>query len=79
MFLNFIDCDGTIVNLNSIICVEDQTETEDNPIALITTLLGAEITLEGEAARRLYDQLEVILQVNQAAVGQAMQQVAATS
>jgi len=70
MFLNFIAVDGKVINLNAVAIVEDQS-TETAPAAVITTIFGDEITLEGEDATRLFDQMDIIVQVNDAAIAQA--------
>lgn len=70
MFLNFIALDGKVLNLNSIVFVEDQS-TDDKPIALVNTLLGYEFEFTGEDATRLFDQMDIIVQVNDAAIAQA--------
>ena len=77
MTLTFIAVDGKVINLNHVAIIEDQgTETE--PTAVVTMAYGDEIVLEGEDATRLFNQMDIIVQVNEAAVAHCIAQAAAS-
>lgn len=67
MFLNFIALDGKVLNLNSVSIIEQS----DNGDAVVTTNDGIELTFEGDDAAALFTRMDLICQVNDAAIAQA--------
>ncbi len=55
----FIGVNEKFINLASIALVEDTTERDDEPKALITTSTGDEIELTGEDAEILFNRVEL--------------------
>lgn len=77
MFLNFIAINGQVLNLNAVVLIEDETEDAAEgetatPIAVVHTLQGDEYRFEGEDATALFDRMELIVQVNDAALANAL-------
>lgn len=71
MFLNFIAVNEKVLNLNSITLIEDQSD-EHTTRAVLTTIAGDEITLEGSDAEALFARAELIVQANDVALAQIM-------
>ena len=71
MFLNFIGVNEKIVNLNAIALIEDES-TEASSVAVLTTLDGIEIKLEGEDADAVFDRAQLMIE----ATNKAMEQFA---
>lgn len=69
MFLNFIAINGQVLNLNSVVLVED-TGTDEKAEAVVTTLQGIEFTFEGDDALALFERMDLIVKVNDIALAQ---------
>lgn len=72
MYLNFIAINGQVLNLNAVVLVEDVSENESEPIAEVNTLQGDVYTFKGDDATALFERMDMIVQVNDAALAQAI-------
>ena len=72
MYLNFIAINGQVLNLNTIALIEDVSENESEPIAEVNTLQGDVYTFKGDDATALFKRMDLIVQVNDAALAQAI-------
>ena len=72
MYLNFIAINGQVLNLNTVVLIEDVSEKETEPIAEVNTLQGDVYTFKGDDATALFERMDLIVQVNDAALAQAI-------
>ena len=72
MYLNFIAINGQVLNLNAVVLIEDVSEDGGPPIAQVSTIQGDDYTFEGDDATALFARMDLIVQVNDAALAQAM-------
>lgn len=72
MFLNFIGVNEKIINLNAIALIEDLS-TETQPKAVLTTIDGIEIEIDGDDAEALFARTDLLLQATDHAINQFSQ------
>ena len=70
MFLNFIAANGKVINLNAVAVIEN-VGTDEAPIAKVHMFQGDVFDFEGEDAAEIFERMDVIIQVNEAAMVQA--------
>jgi len=75
MFINFIGINDKILNLNSIVLIEDRSD-DDHAEALVTTLAGDELTFVDEDATSLLDRCVFLMELTDNLTAQAQQAAA---
>jgi hypothetical protein len=72
MFLNFVGVNEKIVNLNAIALIEDES-TETESVAVLTTLDGIEIKLDGPDAEAVFARAQLMIEATNKAMEQFSQ------
>ena len=72
MFLNFVGVNEKIVNLNAIALIEDES-TETESVAVLTTLDGIEIKLDGSDAEAVFARAQLMIEATNKAMEQFSQ------